>query len=131
MVKLGILSLLLTNLFFTSAIKADDYYVSYYLYIKKFKVLNEKLRFTKAMVPFKKEGNTVCKISSSSHDLKSFFKESKDDILSCLFKEGVFINSFGIYSDMISKKEMIILKILPTPIQVIFNNGLVTIKKIH
>jgi len=110
---------------------ADDYYVSYYLYTKNFKVINEKLRFSKAMVPFKSEGNTVCKIASDSDNVNSFMKKNKDEILSCLFKEGVFVSSYGIYSEIVSKKDTIILKILPKPIQVIFNNGLVIIKKIR
>lgn len=130
MVKHGILFLLLTNLISPSAIIADDYYASYYLYIKNFKVLNEKLKLSKSMVPFKKDGETICTILSNSEKIESFFKQNKKYILSCLFKEGVFINSYGTYEDLISKKDTIILKILPTPIQVTFNNGLVTIKRV-
>jgi len=129
MVKLGTLFLLLTNLF-SSVIMADDYYASYYLYTKNFKVLNEKLRLSKAMVPFKKDGETICTILSNSEKLESFFKQDKKEILSCLFKGKVFVTSFGTYEKLISKKETVILKILPTPIQVIFNNGLVIIKRV-
>jgi len=131
MAKNGILFLLLGNLLLSSVVMADDYYVSYYLYTKNFKVLNEKLRFSKAMVPFKSKGKTICKIASDNNKIDIFIKKSKDKILSCLFKEGIFINSYGTYSEMISKKEMIILKILPTPVQVDFNDGLVIIRKIR
>jgi len=130
MAKNGILYLLLSNLLLLSVIMADDYFVSYYLYTKNFKVLNEKLNFSKAMVPFKKEGSTICKIATGSDNIGLFIKKKKKDILFCLFKEGVFVSSYGTYSQMLSKKEMIILKILPTPIQVDFNNGLAIIKKI-
>jgi len=123
--------LLLNNILLSSVIIADDYYASYYLYIKNFKVLNEKLRFSKAMVPFKSKGNTICKISSNSNNINLFIKENREEILSCLFREGVFVNSYGTYSEIISKKDTIILKILPKPIQVILNNGFVIIKKIR
>jgi len=131
MVKNGILYLLLINLFFSSILVADDYYVSYYLYTKNFKVLNEKLNFSKAMVPFKTKGATICKIATIRKNIDRFVKKNRRKILSCLFKEGVFVNSYGTYSNLISKKEMIILKILPTPIQVDFNNGLAIIRKIN
>jgi len=131
MVKTGIIFLLLNNILLSSVIIADDYYASYYLYIKNFKVLNEKLRFSKAMVPFKSKGNTICKISSNSNNINLFIKENREEILSCLFREGVFVNSYGTYSEIISKKDTIILKILPKPIQVILNNGFVIIKKIR
>jgi len=131
MVKNGILFLLLSNLLFSSVLMADDYYVSYYLYTKNFKVINEKLRFSKAMIPFNKEGITICKILSTDNNINLFLKKNREELLSCLFKEGVFVSSYGTYSQMISKKDTIILKILPKPIQVIFNNGLVIIKKIR
>ena len=130
MVKTGILFLLLINLI-SSVLMADDYYVSYYLYTKNFKVLNEKLKVSKAMVPFKRKGKTICKIVSDDNKIDIFMKKNKNNILSCLFKEGVFVNSYGTYSEMISKKETIILKILPTPVQVDFNDGLVIIRKIR
>jgi len=131
MVKNGILFLLLSNLLLSSVIMADDYYVSYYLYTKNFKVLNEKLRFSKAMVPFKSKGNTICKIVSDSDNINFFIKEKREDILSCLFKEGIFVSSYGTYSEIKVKKDTIVLKILPKPIQVIFNNGLVIIRKVR
>jgi len=131
MVKNGILFLLLNNILLSSVLMADDYYVSYYLYTKNFKVLNEKLRFSKAMVPFKSEGHTICKIAADYDNMNSFIKENKEEILSCLFREGVFVSSYGTYSEMTSKKDMILLKILPTPIQVDFNDGLVIIRKIR
>ena len=130
MVKNGILFLLLSNLL-SSAIMADDYYVSYYLYTKNFRVLNEKVKFSKAMVSFKNRGNAICKVATKSDNIDLFIKKKKKEILSCLFKEGVFVNSYGAYSNIVTKKEMIILKILPTPIQVDFNNGLAIIRKIH
>jgi len=131
MARSGILFLLLSNLFILSALVADDYYASYYLYTKNFKVLNEKLRFSKAMTSFKSKGDVICKIAPDGDDIDLFIKRNKKKILSCLFKEGVFVSSYGTYSEMISKKEMIILKVLPTPIQVDFNNGLAIIKKIR
>lgn len=131
MVKNGILFLLLSNLLLSSVLMADDYYVSYYLYTKNFKVLNEKLRFSKAMVPFKGKGNTLCKILSDNNNINLFIKKNREEILSCLFKGGVFVSSYGTYSEMISKKDMIILEILPKPVQVDFNDGLVIIRKIR
>jgi len=113
-----------------SVIKADDYYASYYLYTKNFKIVNERLRLSKAMVTFKKDAKPICTILSNSKKIKSFLKQNRKDILSCLFNEGVFVSSYGTYEELISKKEIVVLKIPPTPIQVIFNNGLVTIKKV-
>jgi hypothetical protein len=60
-----------------SALRADDYYISYSLYVKNFTVINEKLSFSKAMVPFKTTGKPICKILDNSKNINSFIKTTK------------------------------------------------------
>jgi len=125
------ISFLVTYQLFISALRADDYYANYSLYIKDFSVVNEKLSFSKAMIPFKSIGKPICKLETNSSNLKKLTLTDQDSILECLFKEGVFIHSYDTYINNLRKKNYIKIKIPPTPVQVDFNDGLVIIRKIR
>jgi hypothetical protein len=121
----------INSLFLLSALRADDYYISYSLYVKDYIVINEKLSLSKAMVKFKREGKPICSFENNSSNIKSFFKENSSAILECLFKKEVLVHSNSLYFKNRRDRDYIKIDIPPTPIQVDFNDELVIIKEIR
>ncbi|WP_456449525.1 hypothetical protein [Hydrogenimonas sp.] len=117
-------------LLFAPALFAGDYYLSYHLYSSRFLIVEERIRISRAMVPFEKKGETICTFFSASEDFPSFARRNEEKLLECLFEHGIIVRARDETVDLVNRRESLELLLPPIPLQVEFNDGLVIIRKV-
>jgi len=111
---------------------AGDYYITYTLSSKQLVVSSEKVAISKAMTPlhFKKVRFTVDIPNESpvSRDERSFVQEHREEIVQALLGYETKVDSAQNSNKYQNFDEKTQIKYGPTPIEIVFNDGFVTIK---
>jgi hypothetical protein len=111
---------------------ASDYYISYTLSAKQLVVSSERISISKAITPFrsKKVKFTVDipNQTPTSRDERTFVLEHKEEIAEAMLGFETEVDSAQKNDKHQSFSEKTQIKYGPVPIEIVFNDGFVTIK---
>jgi len=119
------------TLLLASAFSADEYYIYYSLTSRDLIAVQESLKISRTMTPLHGRAEPLCSFETDEHDFVSFAEKNRMKLAECLLENSASIRSYGDFSSMSSRKNVDILTTPVLPVQVEFNDGLVTIKKIE
>ena len=110
---------------------AQHYYIYYKVVTSGQLVIEESLKISEAMTPFKGKPKTLCTFQTEQKNFRNWAKNNSAKLSECLLFHSANIKSFNSYDSFVPQKNLDILTTAIVPIQVEFNDGLVTIKKIQ
>ncbi len=108
-----------------------EYYISYRLSGSRATLVDEHLHISRAMVPFQGDFHPICTFSTDTETFENFAKKSEQPLLECLIRQGVLVHAFERIVGMTAQRERVEMIVPPTPLKVVFNDGLVIIKAAH
>ncbi|BBG66366.1 hypothetical protein NNO_1663 [Hydrogenimonas sp.] len=110
---------------------AEEYYISYSLTSRNLLAVGESLKISRAMTPL--HGGTVplCSFETEEKSFLSWARKNRAALTECLLSHAASIRSYNSYVSLTAKRNLDILTTPVIPVQVDFNDGLVTIKKIQ
>ncbi len=119
------------TLLLAAAVSADEYYIYYSLTSRDLIAVQESLKVSRAMTPLHGRAEPLCSFETDEHTFGSFAAKNRMKLAECLLENSASLRSYGDFSSRTSQKNIDILTTPVLPVQVEFNDGLVTIKKIQ
>ncbi len=119
------------TLLLAAAVSADEYYIYYSLTSRDLIAVEESLKISRAMTPLRGTAEPLCSFETDEESFTSFAAKNRMKLAECLLENSASIRSYSLFSSMTSQKKIDILTTPVLPVQVEFNDGLVTIKKIQ
>ncbi len=113
------------------AIAAEEYYISYTLISRDLLAVSESLKISRAMTPLQGEPIPICSFATDESGFESWAAKNRRKLAECLLFHSASIRSYSRIDSNLPAKNLDILTTTILPVQVEFNDGLVTIKKIR
>ncbi|WP_457593700.1 hypothetical protein [Hydrogenimonas sp.] len=122
------LTLILTLL---SAVAAQEYYISYTIISRDLVAVYDSLKISRAMTPLHGSPTPLCSFETDESTFESWAAKNRLELARCLLLHSASIRSYSRTERALPTKNLDILTTTILPVQVEFNDGLVTIKKIQ
>ncbi len=113
-------------IFSFALLHGEDYFVTYKLYTKDFRVYNESIQIAKAMTPRADKPYGFISLSTPYEKPGKFFAHQKRELLQKLLAHDAYLSSKTAVSALQARTDTT-LRLYPKRIKVEFNNGLARI----
>ncbi len=114
------------------SLAAEEYYISYTLITKDLLAVEESLKISRAMTPLHGRKTPLCRFETESGErFERWARNNRTRLAECLLAHTASIRSYSRNEGLLHEKDLLILTTRTIPVQVDFNDGLVTIEKIQ
>ncbi|WP_457595683.1 hypothetical protein [Hydrogenimonas sp.] len=113
------------------AAAAEEYHISYTLVGRDLLAARESLKISRAMTPLRGTPTPLCRFEARESRFEEWAANNRMKLAECLLSHSASIRAYSRSDGSLQTKDLLILTTRTVPVQVDFNDGLVTIKKIQ